>query len=616
MGSLQLNDDQKLAVEILLEKDPADRTPDEEKTLQLLKDEKLISVEQEEQGGLKKYFSDKPGQEFGVRAGAGLGGELAVGKKAADFLSKLPGPVGKVAKVGRGLVVPGAQAVGAFFGDLVGQGATGQDLDVGEAGTSSAFSLGGNTVIGALGKIRRGLRKDPLPRHMKEADLLESPSALRGFQRISSAGKGHVDAPVASIIKHSGVEIATSVAKQAILSSGRMRRAGESVTMFYEDLITRFADKYTKTASAESIGTQIREVLKDKFMFAAGKRHKIIDPLDDYAGEAFVNLQRLGIKKTKVGFREAIEMLDEATPEAADEIIKQLKLANRKAVKKELANKVADIPDEVRGAQRAGIINDLKATLRNPEDLDAIVDSAILFTKDNAHILEMKLIEKLAEKAPHKLVSELVAHPALMEKAMNLLKTKKGLVANVRAVFLGGIDEGGGLLGASSKSVDGNRILDPDMLADQIKRFRSMHEDTEKILFPGHGLKPLLELAEEMATLTADKGSKAGTMSIFLQTPGAVMTMASIPFGVPAGVAIVGAGTILFGPKAIAGVLNNPKWAKKMVEGVNKTVHNEYKRTQFFTKLAAQMIAAGHNVSWEPLDRKGINVKFAGAGGL
>ena len=613
MGSLQLNENQKLAVEILLEKSPEDRSPEDEKTLQLLKDEKLISVEQEEQGGLKKYFSDRPGQEFGVRTATGLTGELAAGKKASDILSKFPGPIGKIAKIGKGVVVPGAQALGAFLGDLVGQKATGQDLDVGEAGTSSAFSLGGNTVIGALGKGRRLLRKDPLPPKMSS---FESPSALRGFQRVASAGKDQVDAPVSSIIKHSGVEILTSVAKQAPLSSGRMRQAGESVKIFYDDLITRFANKYTKTASAESIGTQIRTVLKDKFMFTAGARHKIIDPLDDYAGKALVNLQKLGIKETNVGFREAIEMLDDATPKAADEIIKQLKLGNRKAIRNELDRVIADIPEEVKGAKITQLINTLKSKLRTPEELDAIVDSAVMFTQKNAPILEMKLIETLAENSPHKLVSELVGHPALMRNAMNLLKTKKGLVANVRSVFLGGIDEGGGLLGASSKSKDGNRVLDPDLLADQIKRFRAMHEETEKILFPGHGLKPLLELAEEMATLTADKGSKAGTMSIFLQTPAAVATMASIPFGVPAAVAIGGAGTILFGPKAIAGVLNNPKWAKKMIEGINQTVHNEYKKTQFFTKLTAQMIAAGHNVSWEPLDRKGINIKFAGGGGL
>jgi len=607
MGAASLTHEQKLSVQVLLEKE--NKTPEDEKAIKILKEKNLISIDQENQGVLEKFFSDKPGTELAIRTGAGAGGELVAGKKAMDFLGKLPGPVGKISKFGRSIAIPAVESLGALLGDLVGQQATGQETDLGEAGTSAGFSLGGN----ALFRGGRGIANLFRKKRISPKDF-ESPAAERGFQRIAT--EKTVTTPVASIIKSKSTEIFTSVAKQAPMSAGVMRRAGESVKDFYNGLITKFSAKYIRTASPEGVGNQIREILRDKVAFTTGARHKIIDELDEFVGGIPINLKKIG--EDSVSYRTAIEMLDTATPKATEEIISQMKTANYKAVegfKREAKELIKDANATLTGAAKTKTLKAIQKRLNvSVESLDSIVDSAVMFTNKNSTILELKMIEALAEKSPHTLVSELVKHPALLKNAMALLKGKKGLVNNVRSVFLGGVDEGGGLLGASSKTIKGNRVLDPNMLVDNIKKFRSLHKDAEFILFPKVGLKGLQELAEEMAALTAECGSKAGTMAIFLQTPAAVATIASIPFGVPAAVAIGGAGSILFGPRAIAEVLTDPTWAKRMIEGVNKFGKDDLKLTNFFIKFTSQLIAEGFNVSWEPLERKGI--RFKGAGGL
>ena len=619
MAQLSLSPDQQLAAKVLLNK--KNPTEEEQRHIAVIKENNLVSDDSQNQSVLEKFFSDKPGTEMAVRTGAAaageIGGGMAANKYGVKLLEKLPGPIGKIAK-GIGLLSRTAgEAGGAFGGDVAGQVMTGQDLDVNESKNNALMSL---FTTGAFKGGRAGVNKFRGKRLEKE---LESPQALRGFQRVFSAagqaGAEKITASAAAVIKSTPIEIATSIAKNAPLSSGSMRQAGDKVFEFYDDLIDGYSKSFVRTGSRQQIGEHLQAVLKDAVATASASRNKIVGELDDLTdGVGLVDLKKIGID-SPVSFKEAVELLDDSTERAADEIIKQMKLANKTLI----TNADAVGADLIANASdNAALIasinkNTGKAGGKGIKELDASVDAAVMFTEKNASVLQGSLVKKLAAQKPHIIVGQLTQDPKLLKNVMDIISDQPGLVDNVRSAFLGGASEGAGLLGVSARTIDGVKVLDPNILVDKIKQFRALHGEAEVAFFGKNGLKGLEELAEEMGALIADKGSKAGTMSIFLQTPAAAATIASIPFGVPAAVAITGAGTILFGPKAIAGVLNNPKWAKRMVEGVTKFKDDELKLTKFFADFVGQAAAEGFNVSWDPSERQGITFpSFQGAGGL
>ena len=614
-----------------------------------------------EGNALAGFFEDKPAAEFGVRTGTALAPELGtaaladkyirgrgipqkvegktrhalfgqpdpnkpttpvqqairtIGTKGKKVTKFIPGAVGKIAQGAITLGTLGAEALAAYLGDKAGQTAVGQDIDEGEARLAGGLSAGGSAAF-RLGKtgvnIFRGKRA------LRD---VENPHALRGFQRRSvEAEQAGIVFPLSNLIKNTSIEIGTSIAKQAPLSAGAARRSAESFVDFYNRLINNYANQFARHSNTGAVSSAIKTVIEDANSFARGYQQVIMGELDSVAkGKALVNLKEIG-GGTRT-FTEAVEMLENATPATRGKIITQMKLATDDLVNEadEVLNQLmkdhADNPEllEVLG----GVTGRAGGSISKEEAI-ASVEAAIMFSTKNADSLKHGLVEALAASQPQVFVDDLLfstqGNPEIITAAMRILSSKQpGLVSNVRSVFLGGTKEGTGLLGASSTVVGGMRMLDPDLLISNIQQFRNVNKGAEFALMGSNGLEGLEELAQEMAALTIEKGSKAGTMSVFLSTPAAAATIGSIPFGVPAGVAISGAGTILFGPRAIQAGLNNPKWVKRMVEGVTKYGENALPKVKFYQKLVSQMIAAGLNVSWIPDERK--KVKFEGGGSL
>jgi hypothetical protein len=663
MAQTTLSEQQKETVKMLLMK----KHKTEEEIAHLKTLDKAGLLPPREDNVLTDFFRDKPKTEFGVRTGVPVAAEIgnaiaadklknlmglpqkvedvtsdrlgraraagplagARGPLAQDSLfskllrkippnaaSKLPGTFGKIAKYGVTGATMGLEALATFFADQGAQALTGQDMDIEESKTAAKYSLGGNVAF------RAGRKGFNLFRGGTPLEDLTNPPAWRGFQRTATLAreKGiRVAAPPQNVRRSVALDISYSIAKEAPLGSGTISTGRRTLDKVYHGFIENFTRQFIKVGDSESIGTQVKYLLTDATSYTQGHRARLMGELDDLAdGVGLVDLSKLK-KGNAVTFVDAVEMLDNASPRMTDDIIAAMKEATNSLISQgdSLLDQVLKSPqyadnaglraEIVKVASQAG-----KKPSMNKEELRAIVDAGVMFSSKNSDALQFEMITELAKKKPAEILAHMSTDPTMLRSAMRLISGQKGLADNVRAAFLGGTKSGDGLLGASSVFTENGWVLDPEKLLTNIREFRKVAGKSEFALFPETGLAGLEELAEEFVALTAVRGSKAGTMSIFLQTPAAVATLGSIPFGVPITVAVGGAGIILMGPKVAANVLTSPKWVKRLVEGVKEFGDDDLKRTQYFQKLVSQMIAAKFNVSWVTEERQ--KVRFQGGG--
>ena len=124
-----------------------------------------------------------------------------------------------------------------------------------------------------------------------------------------------------------------------------------------------------------------------------------------------------------------------------------------------------------------------------------------------------------------------------------------------------------------------------------------------KALFPKQGFTGLRKLAKFLQTQQSVSTGAIGSMSIALGTPAAAGILAATGFGMAGEGAVtgsqtldlIGAGTIIFGPRGLAKFLDNPKTLDSLLNGVNKFKGKPAALKTWFESFAAQHVGNTFN---------------------
>jgi hypothetical protein len=522
------------------------------------------------------------------RMASDIAGEVGGIKAAKKILPKL-GLFGKLASAG----------LGAFSGDLVGQKVAEQrdfkDLSVAEAGVSGVAP----TVMNRAGAVLKAPGKAISNKFFEKlSGPLRSKEAGDAFVTTSRAG---VTAPVNALIENNGLSIFHAIAKEAPFSGGIMRRHAGKVQDVFEANIRDFSQRFASKATKEESGEMLSRLLHDAAETITELRGKSAQNIKSSLPDLKIDLSSFGGKSN--GSIDDVIALSE-------------KLEGNKLIK--LKRQTAkDIFEEGGIAGKEGI------------DISSIADETNVlfdFLTKNSDMYAGTMVKSLLQKNPEQLIEDLLksGRPKTIRKAMEYLnKSQKDQIATH---FLGTSKEGFALLGKSVNKEGALRFIEGNKLVSQIDNFVAGHGEEVGDAFLGKGgLSSLRKIGLELAETQGDTGSKAGTMAIFLSSPGAAgeiirgavgVGAATLGAGgVVAGVSdspltgltmVIGGSALLFGPVAMAKFLTNKNVVDRLIMGVKKNEKDPTKLRTFVQSFVNQMTARGVDVhlSEKPLNEQ------------
>jgi len=613
----------------------------EEEALSLAEEEGLV----EERGILDSVgaqFRGEKGRETGVGAVSllqevsGAGGGLKAGAKLASKIP-LPGPLGAITRFGLKTVGAGA---GASGGNVLAQlGIQGkEEADLGETALAglfeAVFPIVGKAVVSgfkAAGKGVVSIAKLRVGKDIGNSKILQrlagvgnkptpfkSPAAEDLARETQKAG---VTVPLATVFEGKLLSTMDSLASKSLTGSTGMTSQTKTTQEFLESRIEDFAAKFTRSASPLEIATQLQKALRDDLTTFKSLRNKIIGRLDIASvGREGAKVDLSGIGKGSVSFKEALSIIEEVK---SPKITSKVKAAMLKSARK-LDTTSAPIDEELAKLDfpENKFITEELEKIRAKEALQSSVDFVddVRITFDLTERMGAKfnhtIIERLANTKPEE-VLDLLLSTGRPDTVRTLFKMKdidgKPLLSEdikdgIRAVFLGLKGKGGGLLSRAADSKGAVTIIDGKKLLGDIARFEKLlGKGASMALFPGTGLEGVKRFGKMLEVLQSSRGEGSGAMALFLQTPGAVASVAIIAGGIVTGedvfntttmLGLAGAGTILLGPKALTKMLTNPKTFDAFAKGFEKRLKRPDDLTFYLSTIAAQMAKDGDDVSF------------------
>lgn len=545
--------------------------------------------------------------------GAEIGGSIAGIKAGALAGARLPLPPPL-----RVLTSLTGAGIGAMGGNVLKQlGIEGkEELNTTETGLAGVLEF----ILPGAGKLAQAGFKSGSKLINKLSGADETPTSFKSSRAedlATETRKAGVTVPLASVFEGKLLSTLDSLASKSLTGSGTMKKQGQKVQDFLEERIDKFASKFRTDATPMEVSKQIQRAIKGDVQVFNDLRNKLYGRLD------LASFQREGAKvdlefmaKGRVSFKEAAKILQESTgskltPKIKSEMLKSARRLDsappptqaqkaRFSENSALAEELAEIEGRATLDSSVTFVDDLKIAFDLTEKMGEKFNQTLL--KEIAESKPEQLLDLLFNTGKSDTIAAVMKMKDIHGKALLSEDTKNG----IRAVFLGLKGEGGGLLGKATKSVDGVDRIDGKKLLSEIAKFEGrIGKGVSQALFPGTGLEGVKRFGEMLQILQGSRGEGAGAMALFLQTPGAVASVAVTVAGAVAGedifntttgLGLAGAGVILLGPMALAKMLTNPKTFEKFAKGFEKRMSRPDDLMFYLTTIAAQMAKEGDDV--------------------
>jgi len=559
---------------------------------------------------------------------SGAGGGLKAGAKLASKLP-LPLPLKAIGAVG-----------GAMGGNILAQlGIQGkEEIDTKETAMSglleAVFPVVGKAVVsgfksagkGVVSVVKRRVGQDigksrilqRLAGASSRPAPFKSPVAKDLARETQKAG---IVVPLAAVFEGKLLSTMDSLASKSLTGSLGMAKQTRTTQELLESSIEAFATKFTLSASPLEIAKQLHKALNDDLTTFTSLRNKMVNRLDIAAlGREGAKIDLSFMGRESVSFKEALSIL-KATK--SRKFISKIKGAMLKSAKRLDSTPITVDPDVAKAAfpENSFLAKELaeieaRQTLQSSGSFIEDVRIALGLTDKMGAKFNQTIIKRLANTNPEELL-DLLLSTGRPDTVRTLFRMKdidgKPLLSEdtkdgIRAVFLGLKGEGGGLLSRASETVGAVTIIDgKKLLADIAKFEKLLGKGASMALFPGTGLQGVKRFGRMLEVLQSSRGEGSGAMALFLQTPGAVASIAITVAGAVAGedvlntttmLGLAGAGTILLGPKALTKMLTNPKTFEAFAKGFEKRLKRPDDLTFYLSTIAAQMAKDGDDVQF------------------
>lgn len=513
--------------------------------------------------------------------------------------------------------------IGAMGGNILAQlGIQGkEELDIAETGLAGGLEV----LFPGVGKIaqatfRKG--KEAL-RGLSGAGKKPTPFKSATAEDLArETQKAGVSVPLATVFEGRLLSTMDSIASKSLTGGGLMSKQTQSTQQFLEKRVENFAEKFTSEASPLDVARQLQKALKGDVQTFRDLRNKMYSRLDTASFQkegAKVDLDFMG--KGSVSFKEAAQILEGATnskliPRIKGEMRKSARRLDSKQVRVDEGAAQAKFSENRFLAEELAEISS-RANLTSPSTFLDDLNIAFDLTEKMGQKFNQTLIRELAETSPESLL-DVMLKQGKPDTIRAVFKAKDldgntllsdDLKNGIRSVFLGLKGEGTGLLSRAAEVHNGVQRINGKKLLSEITKFEgSIGKGVSMALFPGTGLEGTKRFGRMLEVLQGSRGEGTGAMAMFLQLPSAVQML--IGGGLVAGatavsggevgtstiIGLAGAGTIVFGPKALAKMLTNPKTFNNFAKGFEKRLNKPDDMVFYLTTIAAQMAKEGDDV--------------------
>ena len=514
------------------------------------------------------------------RLGFDIGGGLTGRKLATKLATKHP-----LGKIGLALAEGLGSGLADIPGQVVSEGRSLEDVSLKE----SALSFGAPPLFAGVGKALKAPGEalsnwffKKVGRDVKAPEVTE-----RVIKRTEDA---QTPLPVQSLLRSNFISIAYAIAREAPFAGGLIRKGEESIAAVYERDIRAFIAQYQSAATKLESGEMIKQLLQDAAGVITNIKGKSVDTIRAALPQLTLDLTQWGGK--------------------AGSSIDDVVALSEKIEGKELSKLKFHVLDEI--GDEISVLKDFPVTMDMlKQDIGVMFN---VLTK-NSEMYAGTAIKTWLKEDPEVLINTLIAskRPKTILKAMGYLNEEQK--AQVAKHFLGGIQEGQGLITKSTTRVGSFNKVDGGKLLDSIDQFIDGNTAGMMEAFLGKGrVKTLKDLGQEMAEIAGEEGSKAGSTAIFLAGPGAVRSILSgstlLGLGaVGAGgyaasgddpmtgiITVVGGLTILMGPRSLANFLLDRDVGLRLIKGARAVGDNKIKLSTYLKSFVSQMSARGFDM--------------------
>ena len=443
---------------------------------------------------------------------------------------------------------------------------------------------------------------------------------------LEEIGKRNVMSNVASQFRGAILQMMDALATNSFTGKSLRDQASEATQDVLESSVGKFVDNIVTTLNPQQLAEQVTKAVKGNIEFAADLRKMNFKTLD-IIGSTVDGFKGVNFNGKIIPFNKAIEILDKASPTGRASILKAMRKAAEEIDAGKQLHKL-NPSDEAAHGKLMSEFADIKSLSGNitaqtekiQESAYSLLTKAVAFNKKTAKLINRTSIEKVANSTPETFLNEFFQSGNIdtLRAVMNLRDEAGKLVLNInqrngiRSAFLGTIQGnsqfgGKGLLTISSvksRFVKNMKMLDGHALEANIIAMEDRAGPAlGKALFPKQGFTGLRKLAKFLQTQQSVSTGAIGSMSIALGTPAAAGILAATGFGMVGEGAVtgsqtldlIGAGTIIFGPRGLAKFLDNPKTLDSLLNGVNKFKGKPAALKTWFESFAAQHVGNTFN---------------------